>query len=182
MLANGLVHIQFFAVLPLQLKAGGYPTWAYAGATAFDAALVIAFQLPLTRITQTWPYWVAVIVGWLLLVFGYGAFGLPGGLAVIFVGVLIAGAGQITGGPSAFAYPARAAPEGALGQYIGSAHAMFGLGYAVGPILGILLWTSLGRSFWALCIAVGLVMVLPGIWGMRPPARAGLQTTAAPTG
>jgi len=184
MLANGLVHVQFFAVLPLMLKFAGYPTWVYATATAFDAFLAISCQLLVTRSTQKWPTWVAVIVGWLLLVFGYGMFGLPGGIAVIFAGVFVAVLGQIIGGPAAFAYPAKAAPAGAMGQYIGSAHAMFGLGYAVGPILGILLWNGLGRAFWAIPVALGLLMVLPGIWGIRPARPSGVAaepSTTAPT-
>jgi MFS family permease len=180
MLANGLVHVQFFAVLPLMLKADGHPTWVYATATAFDAFLAISLQLLVTRTTQNWPAWVAVMTGWLLLVFGFGLFGLPGGLAIVFVGVFIAVLGQIVGGPAAFSYPAKAAPPGATGQYIGSAHAMFGLGYAVGPILGILLFNGIGKSFWGVCVLLGLAMIAPGIWALRPsgePAEASGDAT-----
>jgi len=181
MLANGLVCVQFFAVLPLMLRAEGHPTWAYATAIAFDAFLAISCQLLVTRTTQKWPAWVAIMTGWLLLVFGYGMFGLPGGLAVVFVGVFVAVLGQIVGGPAAFSYPAKAAPPGAIGQYIGSAHAMFQLGFVLGPILGILLWNGLGKSFWAIPVALGLVMVLPGIWGIRPAGRTG-DAAAVPPG
>lgn len=181
MLANGLVHVQFFAVLPLQLKADGYPTWAYGWANAVSAFLVISCELLVTRTTQKWPAWVAVIGGWILLVIGRGMFGLPGGLIVIFGGSLLAVVGQIIGGPAAFAYPAKVAPPEATGRYLGSAHAMFVLGYAIGPIAGIALWLDIGKSFWVLCLVFGLVMTVAGIWGMRPTGPPDDEPTAAAT-
>jgi MFS family permease len=168
MLANGLVHVQFFAVLPLMLKADGYPTWAYGAASSITAFIVISFELLVTRTTQTWPTWVAVMAGWVLLVIGRGAFGLPGGLAIIFAATLIATIGQVIGGPAAFAYPAKVAPVSARGRYIASAHASFNLGYVIGPIVGVLLWESVGKTFWAICFAFGVLIVFPGIWAMRP--------------
>lgn len=171
MLANGLVHIQSFIVLPLMLRDDGYDTWAYGMLASINAFMVIAFELLITRNTQRWPAWVAVITGWLLLAFGRGVFGLPGGLTVVVVAMIIGTVGQIIGGPTAFAYPAKVAPKHAVGRYIGSAHAMFALGYAVGPAIGVLLWSQIGKAFWGVCLLFGLVMVVPGIWGMRPPAQ-----------
>jgi len=179
MLANGLVHVQFFAVLPLQLRAAGYPTWAYGALAAGSAFTVISTELFITRTTQKWTAAVAVMSGWLLLVVGYGMFGLPGGLAILFAGSLLAALGQVIGGPAAFAWPAKVAPPGATGRYIGSMHAVFGLGYAVGPIVGIALWSGIGNWFWALCLALGLVMVPPGVWSLRQPASHDRQAPAA---
>lgn len=171
MFMNGLVHIQFVAVLPLMLLAAGYPTWAYSTAASVAAFSVIAGELPVVRITQNWAPWVAVIVGWVMLVLGRGMLGLPGGLTVILVGAIVAALGQCVGGAQALAYPAKVAPPDVIGRYIGSALASFQLGYAIGPVVGILLWSQLGRSFWAICVTVGLAMVLPGIWSMRGPTR-----------
>jgi MFS family permease len=179
MLANGLVHVQFFAVLPLMLKADGYPTWAYGAASSITAFIVISFELFVTRTTQTWPTWVAVMAGWVLLVIGRGAFGLPGGLAIIFAATLIATIGQVIGGPAAFAYPAKVAPANARGRYIATAHASFNLGYVIGPIVGVLLWESVGKTFWGICFGFGVLMVLPGIWAMRPSASPAVSEPIA---
>ena len=170
MLANGLVHVQFFAVLPLTLQRDGYATWVYGAASAMAAFVVVSSELLVTKSTQKWPAWIAVIAGWMLLVVGRGMFGLPGGVSMILAGSLLAAIGQIIGGPAAFAYPAKVAKPGATGRYIGSAHAMFGFGYAVGPPLGILLWTDIGDSFWGVVFVFGLFMAAAGIWGMRQPA------------
>lgn len=180
MLGNGLVHIQFFVVLPLMLIASGYHSWVYGTATAISATIVVGANMIVTTTTQKWTPWVAVITGWTLLVIGRGAYGLPGGLTIIFVATAVAAIGQVIGGPAAFAYPARVAPAEAMGRYIGSAHATFQAGYAIGPIIGVLLWNSLGRSFWALCFGFGLVMIIPGIWGMRPAGGAEMPSTELP--
>jgi MFS family permease len=168
MFANGLVHIQFIAVLPLMLLAAGYPTIAYSTAGALSAFLIITCELPVVRITQKWAAWLAVIVGWLMLVVGRAGLGLPGGFAVILIASAIAAVGQTVGGAQAFAYPVKVAPPAAVGRYVGSAHAMFQLGYALGPVIGILLWNQIGQAFWLIVFIVGVAMVPPGIWGMRP--------------
>jgi MFS family permease len=167
MLCNGLVHIQFFAVLPLMLKAEHYPTWAYASLTAVSATLGVVLQLNVTKRTQTWPIWLAVMSGWVLLWIGRGAFGLPGGLAVLFIAMLIGCAGQLIGGPAAFAHPVRVAPPGAKARYIGMANGAFQLGYAIGPVAGVLLWTHIGKGIWLICAILGAVITLPGIWSLR---------------
>jgi MFS family permease len=167
-LANGLVHVQFFAVLPLMLYVAGYPTWAYGWTNAVAASLIIGSELLVTRRTQKWPTWIAVTSGWVLLVLGRGMLGLPGGLVIIFAGAVVAAAGQVIGGPAAFAYPAKIAPPGATARYVSGALAMFGLGYAIGPALGILLWNHIGNVFWALCTVFGLAMAVVGVWSMRP--------------
>ena len=89
MLVNGLIHIQFFAVLPIMLLAEHYHTWAYASLTAVAAILGFALQLRVTKVTQNWPIWLAVMGGWVLLVIGRAALGLPGGLAVLFAAAVI---------------------------------------------------------------------------------------------
>jgi MFS family permease len=167
MLANGLVHIQFWVVLPLMIVAEDYPTWVYGAVSGASAFVVISCELLVTKATQRWPAWLSVIGGWVFLAVGYGVFGLPGGIAILFGGTLIAVVGQIIGGPAAFAYPGKVAPKHAMGLYVAGSQAMFGTGYALGPIIGVLLWNAVGKGFWGLVFLFGMVMVAPGIWGLR---------------
>lgn len=173
MLANGLVYMQIYSVFPLMLDAAGYPAWAYGMCITVSASMVVGLELIATRRTQTWPLWAAMMGGWALLIMGRGLLGLPGGIAVVLIGVVLATSGQIMGGPAAFAYPAKVAPQGASGRYIASAHAMFDLGCSVGPILGVVLWTMLGNGIWGLVFAFGVAMIAPGIWATRPPGGRG---------
>lgn len=185
MLANGLVHVQFLVVLPLMLHDAGYPTVAYSVALASSASLLIVSQLLVTRVTQRWSLWVAVLTGWILLVVGRGSFGLfeiLGGLALVIVATLIGSLGQVVGGPSAFVYPARIAPPGMTAKYLGSAYSMFQLGYTLGPPIGVALWAELGRPFWGIVAGFGLLISAVLVWSMRPapPAPAEPERPAAP--
>jgi len=170
MLVNGLIHVQAFAVLPIMLLAEHYHTWAYASLNAVAATLGFTLLLRVTKKTQNWPIWLAVMGGWVLLVIGRAALGLPGGLVILFIAMLIATAGVLIGGPAAFTHPVQVAPPGASARYIGLANAMFQLGYAIGPVLGVLLWTHLGKEVWLVGLVVGLLITGPGIWSLRPAA------------
>lgn len=181
MFGNGVIHIQMYAVLPLMVEGQGMPTWVYSSAITASAALVITTELLITKVTQKWAIWAAVLIGWLLFVAGRGAFGLfelvTGASLILIMLVLVAasmvsGLGQIIGGPAAFAYPARVAPPHAVGTYVGGALGSFQIGYAVGPIVGVWLWHQVGGPFWGLLLIVGLALTGLLIWSMRAPLRA----------
>lgn len=185
MFANGVVHIQVVVVLPLMVAAAGLATWVYSVPITCAAVIVVASELLVTKVTQRWTLWVAVLVGWLVLVAGRGLYGLfdmvSDSALVVVLGVLVlasavSAVGQVVGGPSAFAYPARVASPERLGSYIGSAQGAFQVGYTVGPVVGTALYLWIGAAFWALIPAVGVLMAGVLVWSMRPaeaaPARA----------
>lgn len=71
-----------------------------------------------------------------------------------------------------FAWPARVAPAGARGRYIGAANSMFFAGQALGPILGVFAYQHAGDRVWLLFGGIALLSVLSSATGMRPrPAR-----------
>jgi MFS family permease len=59
-----------------------------------------------------------------------------------------------------------AARPGLLGRYVGSAHAMFGLGGALGPFLGVWVWNHLGSQVWVWCGLAGALGVVLAYFGM----------------
>lgn len=189
MFGNGVIHIQFYAVLPLMVEGQGMPTWVYSSAITASATLVITTELLITKVTQKWAIWAAVLIGWLLFIGGRGALGLfelvTGASLVVVMLVLVtasmvSGLGQIIGGPAAFAYPARVAPTHAVGTYVGGALGSFQIGYAVGPIVGVWLWHQVGGPFWGLLLIVGLALSGLLVWSMRAPLRARSSSAPAP--
>jgi MFS family permease len=179
MVMNGIIHVQIFVAVPLMIAGAGLPTWVYGVTITASAALVISTELLVTKVTQRWPLWVAVSAGWLLFIAGRGGFGLfelvdpdlLGVVLVVLVGAsLLATFGQVIGGPAAFAYPARVAPPGMIGRYIGSMFTSFQLGQALGPVIGAALWLQLGGPFWAIVLAGGLLLTGLLVWSIRPPA------------
>jgi hypothetical protein len=173
MLTNALVHIQLLAVLPLALHDAGYPTVVYSSVLVLGTCLMVSSELLVTKATQRWPAYRAASLGSMLLGIGMVGYGLEGGIVLIVAATVVNEVGQMIAGPTVFAWPAKAAPEGMAGRYLGRALAMFGLGQAVGPMLGLLAYQYLGRSFWCLCGLMGVVSALLCQYAMKPPAAAG---------
>jgi predicted MFS family arabinose efflux permease len=163
---NACIYMQYLSTLPLDVVASGVPIFWFTVAVALNGLVVILFELPLTKLSQKLPLKVPIVVSFVLVGIGYAFYGLPLGPAVIIAGTLIWTAAEIIGAPTAFAYPAIAAQPHLKGHYIGSFQFMFGLGTAVGPAAGGLLYTHLGHGVWPLFAVVSLVAVGFGLVGV----------------
>jgi MFS family permease len=168
MFINAAIYMQYLAVLPLHMKAEGLSTWWYSAIVALNGFIVITCELLMTRVTQNWAPRVAAMAGFVLLGGGLAFYSVPGGLAVFVIGTLLWTLAEIVGGPTMFAYPGMAAPQPLLGRYVGAAHAMFGLGSALGPFLGVWAWNRYGTQVWVWCGLAGLLAVVLAYVGMRP--------------
>jgi MFS family permease len=171
-LLNAAVYTQYLSTLPLDVKAQGVPIFWYTFAVALNGVLVIAFELPLTKLSQKWPLKLTVGLAFLLVGLGVGCYGLPLGPAVMIVGTLIWTTAEVIGAPTVFAYPALAGPAHLKGRYIGSFQFMFGLGAAVGPVVGGALFAQLGHRVWPVLAVGGLLAAPLGVAGIRTPARS----------
>lgn len=154
---HSAVYVQYLSTLPLDVSAAGLEIFWYTLAVSLNGFVVIAFELPLTKITQRWPFAVTIGLAFGLLAAGVAFYGLPIGPAVIICGTLIWSLGEIIGGPVVFAYPAVAGPARLKSRYIGSFQFTFGLGSAVGPVIGGWLFVQLGHGVWPV-LAVGSVL------------------------
>lgn len=180
MLTNALVHIQLFAALPLTLHDAGFPTVVYSIVITVGVVVMVSSELQITKVTQHWPAYRAGALGSLLLGLGLVGYGLPGGIVMIVAATVFNEVGQMIGGPTVFAWPAKAAPPGLEGRYLGSALATFGLGQALGPVLGVFIYQHIGRNFWWLCGAMGVVSAITAGYSMRPQSTvAGVSAEVA---
>lgn len=170
-LINSAIYLQYLSTLPLDVKAQGVPLFWYTFAVALNGVLVIAFELPLTKISQKWPFKLTIGLTFSLVALGVGCYGLPLGPAVIIAGTLIWTTAEVIGAPSVFAYPAMAGPAHLKGRYIGSFQFMFALGSAIGPMIGGVLFTHLGHRVWLVLALGGVVSAPLGIAAIRTPLR-----------
>jgi predicted MFS family arabinose efflux permease len=157
------VYVQYLSTLPLDIRAAGIGIEWYTLAVSLNGAVVIAFELLVTKVTQSWPMRLTIALTFALVGVGVALYGLPFGPAVILSGTLVWSLGEIIGGPSTIAYSAMAAPGKLKGYYIGGFQFMFGLGTAVGPAIGGWLFVRLGHGVWpvlALGSALGTALVL----------------------
>jgi MFS family permease len=106
-------------------------------------------------------------------------YGLPLGPAVIIIGTLIWTLAELVGAPAIFSYPAMAGPAHLTGRYVGSFQFMFGLGVALGPMVGGLLFAQIGHSVWLVMGLAGLAVTFLGVAAIRVPAKGTEEPAAA---
>jgi MFS family permease len=180
-LLNAVIYVQYLSTLPLDIHAQGVKIFWYTLAVSLNGFMVIAFELLVTKISQRWPVRVSVGIAFALVGTGVAVYGLPLTPAVILIGTMIWTLAEIVGAPAAFAYPAFAGPARLKAQYIGAFQFMFGLGSAIGPVMGGELFGVLGHRVWPVLAgvsAVAIVFVLAGI--RRQRERGGTPATPPP--
>ncbi|WP_093798650.1 MFS transporter [Streptomyces sp. Wb2n-11] len=169
MFASSMIYIQYVSTLPLMVHDLGLSTAVYAAMVALNGALVIACELLVAKVVQRWPARIAVIAGVGLTGIGMSLYALPWGLAALVIATLVWSLGEIIGYPTLFfAYPAQAGPPELRGRYLGASNSLYGLGTAVGPFVGVTVWSEFGNGLWLGCGAVGLLAVGAAWLGVRP--------------
>ncbi|MFF0572264.1 MDR family MFS transporter [Streptomyces sp. NPDC004041] len=172
MFVSSVIYIQHISALPLAVKHLGMDVEVYAAMIALNGLLVIACELLVAKVVQHWQLRTAVIIGVLLTGVGMAMYALPWGLAALVIATLVWSLGEIIGYPSLFfAYPAQAGPPGLRGRYLGASNALYGLGSAVGPFIGVMIWNRYQQGLWVLCGVVGLVAAAAAWAGVRPRAE-----------
>lgn len=165
------VYAQYLSTLPLDVTAAGVATFWYTLAVSLNGFIVIAFELVLTRLTQSWPVRLTIGLAFALLGAGVALYGLPLTPAVILIGTVVWSLGEIIGGPAIFAYPAIAAPPGQKGRYIAGFQFCFGLGSALGPMVGGLLFIQFGHLAWPLLALGSAVATAIALTVVSSPSR-----------
>lgn len=152
-----VVYFQHVSTLPLYIVGHGHSMTFYATLVTINAITVTFLELPMTKVVQHWSPRVALAVNYTLIGIGLAMYAAPWGTIWILVATAVWSLGEIIGAPTFFSYPAKVAPDGMKGRYLGASGAMLGLAFAAGPAIGLPVWTLLGDSFWLVC---GLVCVL----------------------
>ncbi|GAA2974180.1 MFS transporter [Actinokineospora diospyrosa] len=178
---NAVVYIQHVSVLPLQVTADGHAPGLYAVLLSLNAVVVIALELPFTKFVQRLPAKIAVALGVGLVGVGMNLYVAGPAIAMFVVATLVWTLGEIIGTPTASAYPGQVAPPGLRGRYIAAAAFPMQIGYAVGPALGVALWTVWKDGVWWGSSVITVVAVVAALVGMRRPT-ASAEPEAAPDG
>jgi MFS family permease len=170
-LLAAMIYVQFMVALPLKITAEGHGTSLYSALLICESLVVILCELKVTTYVMRWQPRLACAIGTAVLGLGAAGYGVAGGAIVpLVLTTLVFVAGVMISGPTAFAYPARF-PSAVKARYIGAFQATFGLGLALGPTIGVLLWAGLGNGIWPLCGLAGLIGAWCTLVGMRDNAR-----------
>lgn len=166
---NAVVYIQQVSALPLQLTADGHRPALYAALLSLNAVVVIALELLLTKFVQRMPARLAAALGIGLVGVGMNLYVAGPAVAVYVVATLVWTLGEMVGTPTVSAYPGQLAPPGLRGRYIAASAFPMQIGYAVGPVLGVAVWTLWPAGVWRGCTAITVIAVVAALTGMRRP-------------
>ncbi|MCP2336342.1 MFS transporter [Actinomadura rupiterrae] len=173
LLLISVVEIQYTSVLPLEVRGRGLPLGLYGGLVAANGLIVIAAEIPVTRVVQHWNRGTAIPAGIALIAAGITGFALPGAAGLV-AATLVWTAGEMVAAPSAAAYPTLVSDDATRGRYIALSAGAQGLGYALGPALGIALWARNSGAFWLACALLGLLAAVLARWTtVRAPSTPG---------
>jgi predicted MFS family arabinose efflux permease len=174
---TSMIYIQYVATLPLAVRAAGLSTWEYGMLIGLNGIAIVVCELAVASRVQHWPARRAVALGVLLTAVGMAGYGLRPELWIFVLATLVWTMGETVGYPTLFfAYPSQAGPAHLRGRYLGASNAVYGIGCALGPPLGVAIWTAAGTDLWWYCGAAGLVTAVLA-WCTVAPR---LESAAAP--
>jgi MFS family permease len=174
-LIGSVIYVQYTVALPLKIAAEGHSTGLYSAVLVTASAVLILCELKITSYVSRWPGYVAATLGTALMGLGVASYGLSGGSAVALVASTVVFVfGIMINGPTMFAYPSTF-PAAVKARYISAHQATFGLGMALGPLVGVAAWVALGNGVWWLCGGLAVIAALCALLGMaaaRPRVAA----------
>lgn len=163
---NAVVYIQHISVLPLYMTVSGHSSARYALLLSLNSLIVICLELPFTRFVQRMPARLAVAIGIGLVGVGTNLYVAGPAFAVLVFATVVRTVGEMTGTPTASAYPGWVAKPGLRGRYIAAAAIPQQIGYALGPAMGVALWTVWPAGVWWMCGLLTVVAVAATLTGM----------------
>jgi MFS family permease len=166
-----VVYMQMHTTLAVYLRdVHGIAEKGFGYMMSLNAALVVLFQIPITRRIKEYRPLVVMIAGTLLYAAGFGMVGIVSTYALFLVAIVVITAGEMLVSPVGQAIAARLSPEEMRGRYM----AVFGFSWviptAVGPFLAGLVmdnfnpaWVWYCAGILALVSAGGYYLLLAGV-------------------
>ncbi|HET7234363.1 MAG TPA: MFS transporter [Longimicrobium sp.] len=155
-LVSHVVYHQDIAVLPLEVRARGFPAQAYGVMMSLNGLTCLLLELPVASITSRLPPWLPMSTGVALMGVGLALTAVAPGLPWLMATVVVWTLGEIVWAPVSAAYVADLAPREVQGRY----QSVFGLtsaaGLVVAPAVGPALYAWSPGTLWTLCAVLGL--------------------------
>lgn len=164
------VYVQYAVALPLKITAEGHPAALYSVVLTTSSLILILCELKITTYVRHWPPYLVAAAGTALVGLGVAGYGLASSSSALIACTIVFVFGVMVSGPTMFAHPARF-PAAVKARYVGAQQAMFGLGSALGPTLGVLAWQAMANDVWFALGVVNLIAALCALVGMRGAGR-----------
>jgi MFS family permease len=157
----GIIYLQHYVALPLDMQADGLGPELYGRAIAVNAILIVVVGIPISNAAGKWPRYPAIAAAALLLGIGFGATAWAVTLPFYILTIIIWTFGEILGTAVAPAIVADLSPVKLRGLFQGVFGAAWGLAVFLGPLLGGWVYEHLGSTvLWAGCFVLGCALAL----------------------
>ena len=146
----------------------------YGFSIALNTILIVLFEVELNFATHHWPQRRNLVIGAVLVAFGFGGMVFAHGVVAIAINVVLLTIGEMFLMPAVTTYVLAIAPPQRRGSYMGALTLAFGAGFSVGPWLGTRLLHHYGpTTLWLSVLGVGLLSTFCYAKLPEPGARAG---------
>jgi predicted MFS family arabinose efflux permease len=154
-----VVFFQFESSLPLFVVRDVHASEAFYGALiTINAVIIIFTEIPLNLKMDAWSHPRSMALGACFCAVGFGVLAFGKNVPLLVASVPLWTIGEMIVLPATSAFVAELAPAGRSGSYLGLYGTAFGLGFALGPYLGIYALEHFGgRILWGAAFGVGAV-------------------------
>jgi len=130
----------------------------YGFSITLNTLLIVLVEVELNFATHHWPQRRNLVIGALLVSFGFGGMAFAHGVGAIAVNVVLLTFGEMFLMPAITTYVLAIAPPRRRGSYMGVLTLSFGAGFSIGPWLGTRLLHHFGPpTLWTTVLCIGLV-------------------------
>ncbi len=135
-----------------------------------NGLLVVALQIPVTRLLARYTLSSQLAVGSLFYTIGYGMVGLLVGFEYFIIAIVIVTIGEVFMSPPSLTLTSRLAPETRMGRYMGIHGFFLAAGWSLGPLYGGIVLDSFADQpavAWTSISSLALISAVGYFWFKR---------------
>jgi MFS family permease len=176
-----LVFQQGSVGLPVAMGEAGFTPADYGTAIAVNGFLIVALQIPVTRLIEHRDPKRLLVVSSLLAGYGFGLTAFAGSVGVFALTVCVWTLGEMINAPTQTGLVVRLSPVQGRGRYQGMYTLSWAVAALVAPLMSGFVIDHLGAEWlWGTCAVVGTVAAVGYGALMRRPPASGTATVPAP--
>jgi predicted MFS family arabinose efflux permease len=153
---NAIVYIQYSSTVAIAV-AGAHGAAAYAALLIVNGGLVILAELPLTSFTRRLEWRWPLVAGTACMAVGIAISGAFRPYALIVLGWIVWTVGEMLFSPVVMSAVSGLATPSRRGRYQGYLAFVQAVAFAIGPPLGVLIYSHSPGALWAACLGCGVL-------------------------
>lgn len=174
----GMVYMQSYVALPLDMQSNGLGPEAYGATIAVNGFLIILVTIPISNMAVKWHRFRTIALSAVFLGLGFGFTALADNLILFMLSVAIWTVGEIAATSVAPAIIADFSPVELRGVYQGIFGAAWGLSFFLGPLTGGWIYEHFGSdALWLVCLAIGILLAFCYL-ALGAPAKRRMESAS----